>query len=47
MAGLGFAACDHLLILNFPKREFSTADADRTLRDVGFARQELIHVERK
>jgi hypothetical protein len=46
-AGLGFAACDHQLVLSFPKREYQTTSAEKTLRELQFQRQELIHVEKK
>lgn len=46
-AGMGYSPCDHLLILFYPKREYTLENGDRTLRELGFNRQEVIHVERK
>uniref|UniRef100_A0A0N5AIZ4 UBX domain-containing protein n=1 Tax=Syphacia muris TaxID=451379 RepID=A0A0N5AIZ4_9BILA len=46
-SGLGYGQRDHMLTLFYPKREYLFEDADRTVRELNFNRQEVIHVERK
>ena len=46
--GRGFNSRDHVLVLSYPKREFTyERHSSQTLRQLGFNRQELIHVDRK
>uniref|UniRef100_A0A914RWX8 UBX domain-containing protein n=1 Tax=Parascaris equorum TaxID=6256 RepID=A0A914RWX8_PAREQ len=46
-AGRGFSPCEHILVLSYPKREYSFEDADRSLRELQLNKRELIHIESK
>ncbi|GMR34147.1 hypothetical protein PMAYCL1PPCAC_04342, partial [Pristionchus mayeri] len=45
--GRGLMPEDHLFILSFPKREYSTDRSEESLSQLGFSRTEAIHVESK
>uniref|UniRef100_A0A1I7ZLR6 UBX domain-containing protein n=1 Tax=Steinernema glaseri TaxID=37863 RepID=A0A1I7ZLR6_9BILA len=47
ISGLGYSTTNHILVLSYPKREYSTNESDMTLREIKFSRRELIHVEKK
>uniref|UniRef100_F1L464 UBX domain-containing protein 7 n=2 Tax=Ascaris TaxID=6251 RepID=F1L464_ASCSU len=47
IAGRGFSPCEHILVLSYPKREYSFEDGDRSLRELQLNKRELIHVESK
>uniref|UniRef100_A0A1I7X4H5 UAS domain-containing protein n=1 Tax=Heterorhabditis bacteriophora TaxID=37862 RepID=A0A1I7X4H5_HETBA len=47
ISGQGLSPHEHSFILSFPRREFSVEHTDRSLRELGFARNELVHVELK
>lgn len=37
---------EYLLILDFPKRQFSIKDCNETLLKAGFGTQEMVHIEK-
>ncbi|KAF8387426.1 hypothetical protein PRIPAC_76568 [Pristionchus pacificus] len=45
--GRGLMPEDHVFILSFPKREYSTDRSEESLSQLGFSRSEMIHVETK
>ncbi|KAK0403918.1 hypothetical protein QR680_017194 [Steinernema hermaphroditum] len=47
ISGLGYNANNHILVLSYPKREYTTVNSELTLREMKFSRRELIHVEKK
>jgi hypothetical protein len=47
VAGRRYGSADHLLVLSFPRREFSSDDGHLTLASAKLNRQEVVDVERK
>ncbi|KAK6030709.1 UBX domain protein [Ostertagia ostertagi] len=41
----GFVPSRHLLVLSFPRREYSTQHGNKTLEELGFTKSEVIHVD--
>lgn len=46
IAGLGLIMHEYQLVLDFPKRIFSIQDQEKSLSEVGFGKQEVIHIEK-
>ncbi|PIO66260.1 UBX domain protein [Teladorsagia circumcincta] len=41
----GFVPSRHVLVLSFPRREFSTQHGNKTLGELGFSKSEVVHVD--
>ena len=47
LAGRNICPQDHMFVLSFPRREYSLEEGERSLSELGFAKNEMVHVALK